>query len=278
MCQSTRRRPLRKALGHRLEQEGLPSPPSYLDRLLDMGIRPETLEDILPVLQGRDRDWMISLAYNVNRLQHNGNTIRVAVERAAKIVFALKNYAHHDQSPGEPQLAVVTEGIETVLELFQNLLKRGIEVQRDYEALPPIPCYVDELMQIWTNLIHNAIQAMNGEGILSIITRLVNQQVIVQITDNGPGIPSELQAKIFEPFFTTKARGEGSGLGLGICRQVIAKHGGTMRVESNPGCTTFTLSLPIHSSDRIPAESQAIPETSPDTSIHLKDLDFAINS
>lgn len=275
---SMERRPLRKTLGQRLEQEGLPSPPSYLDRLLDMGIRPDNLEEILPVLHGCDRDWMIALAYNFNRLQHNSNTIRVAVERAGKIVFALKNYAHHDQTPGEPQLVVITESLETVLELFHNLLKRGIEVQRDYQALPPIPCYVDELMQVWTNLIHNAIQAMNGEGVLAIATRLDDQQAIIQITDNGPGIPPELQAKIFEPFFTTKSRGEGSGLGLSICRQVVAKHGGTLMVESNPGCTAFTLSLPIYSACLIPTESQDILEQSPDTSVQANALALAVQA
>lgn len=245
---SMERRPLRKALGQHLEQAGLPIPPTHLDRLLDMGIRPDNLEEVLPVFEGGDRDWMLSLAYNFNRLQHNSNTIRIAVERVGKIVFTLRSYAHQDQSPSEPQFAVITEGLETVLELFHNLLKRGIEVQRNYEPLPPIPCYVDELMQVWTNLIHNAIQAMNGEGVLAIATRLEGQQAIVQITDNGPGIPLELQSRIFEPFFTTKSRGEGSGLGLGICRQVAAKHGGKLKVKSHPGDTTFTLSLPIHSS------------------------------
>ncbi len=275
---SMERRPLRKTLGQRLDQEGLSSPPNYLDRLLDMGIRPDALEELLPILRSDDRDWMIALAYNFNRLQHNSNTIRVAIERAGKIVFALKNYAHHDQSPGEPQVVMVTEGIETVLELFHNLLKRGIQVQRDYQSLPPIPCYVDELMQVWTNLIHNAIQAMNGEGILSIATRLDDQQVIVKITDDGPGIPSELQAQIFEPFFTTKIRGEGSGLGLSICRQVTAKHGGTLMVESYPGRTTFTLALPIHSASLISGDSQVSLAESPAMLDPSNALDFAVHA
>jgi signal transduction histidine kinase len=243
---SMERRPLRSALGQALAQEGLPSHPTQIDGLLDMGIRLETLASIFPVLHSGDRDWMIPLAYNFNRLQHNNNTMRVAVERSGKIVFALKNYSHQDQSPHEQQLVPLTEGIETVLELFHNLLKRGVEVERDYQALPLIPCYVDELMQVWTNLIHNAIQAMNGRGTLKISTRLNDKTALVQITDTGPGISEELQVKIFEPFVTTKSRGEGSGLGLSICKQIMAKHGGEISVESQPGKTTFTVALPIH--------------------------------
>jgi signal transduction histidine kinase len=243
---SMERRPLRSSLGQALAQEGLPSHPTQIDGLLDMGIRLETLASIFPVLHSGDRDWMIPLAYNFNRLQHNGNTMRVAVERAGKIVFALKNYSHQDQSPHEQQLVPLTEGIETVLELFHNLLKRGVEVERAYQALPLIPCYVDELMQVWTNLIHNAIQAMNGRGTLKISTCLNDRIALVQITDTGPGISEELQVKIFEPFVTTKSRGEGSGLGLSICKQIMAKHGGEISVESQPGKTTFTVALPIH--------------------------------
>jgi signal transduction histidine kinase len=243
---SLERRPLRSALGKALAQEGLPNHPTQIDGLLDMGVRPETLASIFPVLHSGDRDWMLHLAYNFNRLQHNNNTMRVAVERAGKIVFALKNYAHQDQSPHDKQLVPLTEGIDAVLELFHNLLKRGIEVERDYQALPLIPCYVDELMQVWTNLIHNAIQAMNGQGTLKISTRLNDQTVLVHITDTGTGIPEEVQPRMFEPFVTTKPRGEGSGLGLSICKQIMAKHEGELIVESHPGKTTFTVVLPIH--------------------------------
>lgn len=243
---SMEKRPLRSALGQQLIQADLPSHAAQIDRLLDMGVRPETVADIFPVLQSDQRDWMMTLAYNINRLQHNSNTIRVAVERAGKIVFALKNYAHQDQSPHQKQLASLTEGLETVLELFHNLLKRGIEVERHYQELPLIPCYVDELMQVWTNLIHNAIQAMAGKGTLTIATQLEADMAWVRITNTGPEISDELKSKIFEPFFTTKSRGEGSGLGLSICQQIISKHGGQLSVDSNPEHTTFSVALPLH--------------------------------
>ncbi|NEO89658.1 MAG: GHKL domain-containing protein, partial [Moorea sp. SIO3G5] len=103
----------------------------------------------------------------------------------------------------------------------------------------------DELNQVWTNLIHNALQAMENKGNLIINVRQEDDQIKVSITDTGKGIPPEIQPKIFQPFFTTKPAGEGSGLGLDIVRKIVEKHHGHMEVESVPGETTFTVSLPI---------------------------------
>jgi two-component system, NtrC family, sensor kinase len=106
-------------------------------------------------------------------------------------------------------------------------------------------CYTDELNQVWTNLIHNALQAMNNQGTLIIDTTRQDTRVLISITDSGKGIPQEIQHKIFEPFFTTKPAGQGSGLGLDIVNKIINKHEGTIDVESVPGKTRFTVSLPI---------------------------------
>jgi signal transduction histidine kinase len=118
-------------------------------------------------------------------------------------------------------------------------------VVRQYEALQPIFCYPDELNQVWTNLIHNAIQAMKGVGILEITVSQQRNEVIVRMTDSGCGIPEDIKAQIFEPFFTTKSAGEGSGLGLDIVKKIIDKHQGNIDVDSQPGRTTFTVVLPI---------------------------------
>jgi len=161
-------------------------------------------------------------------------------------VFALKTYARYDQS-GEMIVANLTEGIETVLTLYQNQVKKGVEVIRHYAELPPVLCYPDELNQVWTNLIHNALQAMDYQGTLTIdVTTTIDQQAKISITDSGSGIPEELQLKIFEPFFTTKPPGEGSGLGLDIVKKIIEKHHGQIEVKSIPGQTTFTIYLPIN--------------------------------
>jgi signal transduction histidine kinase len=197
----------------------------------------------LSLFKDPDSDWILQLAYNLTRLQSNSKNIITAVERAAKIVFALKSYARYDSS-GSKQLSPIPDTVETVLELYHNQLKKGVEVAKNYQFLPPIWCYPDELMQVWTNLIHNAIQAMEGKGKLEIVVREQDNYVIVQVTDSGCGIPPEIQERIFEPFFTTKPLGEGSGLGLDIVKKIVNKHEGRIEVESVPGETTFRVWLP----------------------------------
>jgi signal transduction histidine kinase len=141
----------------------------------------------------------------------------------------------------------ITQGIETVLTLYQNQIKQGVEVVRNYQAqLPAVQCYPDELNQVWTNLIHNALQAMDNQGTLTIDAVQKDTSVLVKITDSGKGIPPEILPNIFEPFFTTKPAGEGSGLGLDIVKKIIEKHQGKIDVESVPGQTAFTVSLPIN--------------------------------
>jgi signal transduction histidine kinase len=133
--------------------------------------------------------------------------------------------------------------------MFGSKLKTGIEVRRQYaESLPRIEAYGSELNQVWTNIIDNAISAMDGHGELILKTARQNSWVIVEIQDSGPGIPPDIQEKIFDPFFTTKAPGEGTGLGLSISHNIIVqKHKGEIAVYSKPGETRFEVKLPIHS-------------------------------
>ena len=116
---------------------------------------------------------------------------------------------------------------------------------RRYGKIPQILCYPDELNQVWTNLIHNALQAMDFKGCLEIGASLNENWVVIQFSDNGPGIPEEIKNRIFDPFFTTKPMGEGSGLGLDISKKIIEKHQGYFTVESEPGKTMFSVSIPI---------------------------------
>ena len=213
------------------------------DILTDIGIYQE-IDPFVALFKSSEVDLILQLAYNLARLQSNSNNIIISVERASKVVFALKNYARYDPT-GEKQRVDITEGIETVLELYHNQLKQGVEVIRDYQSLPLIFCYPDELIQVWTNLIHNAIQAMKGKGELEIGALEQDDRVIVWITDSGCGIPESIKDKIFQPFFTTKPMGEGSGLGLDIARKIVEKHQGHIKVKSVPGCTTFQVSLPL---------------------------------
>jgi signal transduction histidine kinase len=149
--------------------------------------------------------------------------------------------------------------VETVLTLYHNQLKQGVEVIREYDQVPETLCYPDELAQVWTNLIHNAIQAMTNQGILTVgIHAVDNQTLEVTINDNGPGIPPEIQPKIFEPFFTTKKAGEGSGLGLDIVRKIVEKHGGSIFFTSQPGNTTFHVRIPLITSLENPKNEENI--------------------
>ena len=184
------------------------------------------------------------MAYKLTSLKRSAENITLAADKAAKVVFALKSYSHYEIS-GEKTEANIVDGIETVLTLYQNQIKHGIEVVRSFQQVEPILCYPDELNQVWTNLIHNSLQAMGNNGTLHIDISKRGSTVQVSITDSGPGIPKEIQQKIFEPFFTTKAQGVGSGLGLDITKKIVSKHQGEVTVMSEPGKTTFSVILPI---------------------------------
>jgi signal transduction histidine kinase len=176
-------------------------------------------------------------------LFRNTHAIRTAIRRITRIVGALKGYSHLDQAKVTP--ADLHEGIENTLVILHSELKYGITVTRKFAELPVVPVYVDELNQVWTNLIHNAVQALGGRGEIVIETFVDGREVAVTVQDNGPGIPTEIMPRIFEPFFTTKPKGEGTGLGLGIVKQIVEKHGGRIDVSSEPGCTRFTVRLPV---------------------------------
>lgn len=238
-------RSIKRKITTKLQEYGIKNARNMADQLIDMGVY-ENLESFLPLLKSNHGEWMLQLAYNLTCSLVNNRMILGAVDRSSKIVFALKNYARFDQS-GQKQLVRVTEGLDTVLEIYHNQIKRNINLIRDYQPISDIWGYPDELIQVWTNLIHNAIQAMQGHGSLTIATCEQDNGVVVKIQDTGPGIPPDLQQRIFEAFFTTKTAGEGSGLGLYICQKIVDKHQGNMKLESKPEYTQFTVWLPRES-------------------------------
>lgn len=236
-------RMFKRTLIRQLEDREIIEADAVADTLVDMRIY-DNFDQFIPLLKRADTSHLLEVAYKLSGIQRGIQTINTAIARAAKVVFALKTYARYG-SLGEMTLTDLTEGIETALTLYQNQLKRGVEVIRNYGKIPRVLCYADELNQVWTNLIHNALQAMNYQGTLTIDVVPLEQQVQISITDSGNGIPPEIQLKIFKPFFTTKPAGEGSGLGLHIVNRIIEKHKGTITVESKPGQTTFRVSLPV---------------------------------
>lgn len=165
--------------------------------------------------------------------------------RISEIVKALKGYTYLDQAP--IQSVDIHEGLDSTLVILRSKLKEGITVHREYDAnLPHIQARGSELNQVWTNLIDNAIGAMNGQGEITLRTRSDGKWVTVEIEDNGSGIPEENLPHLFEPFFTTKPPGEGTGLGLNISHNIIVqKHQGRIGVTSQPGKTVFEVRLPL---------------------------------
>ncbi|MEX1247990.1 MAG: ATP-binding protein [Anaerolineales bacterium] len=166
-------------------------------------------------------------------------------KRISAIVKALKSYAYLDQAP--IQSVEIKAGIEDTLLILGSKLRGGINVRREYASdLPAIQGYGSELNQVWTNILDNAIDAMQGKGQIKIRTRREGDWAIVEIEDNGPGIPKEMQSKVFDAFFTTKPPGKGTGLGLNISYNIIVeKHHGDIRLSSEPGRTNFEVHLPI---------------------------------
>ena len=181
--------------------------------------------------------------------------------RISELVRAMKEYSHMDKTAMRE--VDVREGLESTLTILAHKLKKGVSVEKDYaEGLPRICANGGELNQVWTNIVDNAVDAMRGQGSLKVKTSRDDGHVLVEISDDGPGIPREAKNRIFEPFFTTKGVGEGTGLGLDIVRRIVAGHGGEIRVDSAPGETTFKVRLPIdgprrRSSNEANAEANA---------------------
>lgn len=241
---SKEKRQLKKALILELEAHTIEKADTIADTLIDIGVY-NNVKPFLPCIQDQSNATILQRAYQISSIQKSAATIKIATDRAAKIVFALKSYARYDHS-GKKVVANIVEGIETVLTLYHNQFKQGVEVIRNYEPnLPSVLCYPDELNQVWTNLIHNALQAMDYKGTLTIEVKQQNRSILVKIIDSGKGISPEIIPRIFEPFFTTKLPGEGSGLGLDIARKIIERHTGKIEVNSLPGKTIFTVSFPI---------------------------------
>ena len=177
--------------------------------------------------------------------------VKESTRRVSELVGAIKSYSQMDR--GSVQHIDVTEGLESTLVMLGYRLRDGITVIREYGAgLPRIQAHAGELNQVWTNLIDNAVDAMDGRGTLRLATRTDgDDSVVVEIIDSGPGMPPKIAARAFEPFFTTKDVGKGTGLGLDIAQRIVVeRHGGTIAIDSRPGQTTLRVRLPLRGPTR----------------------------
>lgn len=232
-----------QAIGEFLDEHGVENAWELAGSLVDANFAAEQLSSLSEKLG----DSAIGPA--LAKLSASVTIVRLAEEindasaKISDLVKAIKEYTHMDQTPDQP--VDLYRSIETTLTILNHRLKQGVKVVRAYdESLPKIQGFGGELNQVWTNLITNAIDAMNGKGELRIRTGCELDGVFVEIGDNGPGIPNEMRTRIYEPFFTTKKMGDGTGLGLDIVRRIVNKHHGLIRLESKPGDTRFHVWLP----------------------------------
>ena len=212
--------------------------------LAQKGIQPSALESLFENLDaGTARAALVRIASSLE-IASLLNEIESSTSRISDLVLAIKEYTYMDQSP--VQNVDVVKSLETTLTILNHKLKRGVTVQRDYQPIPLlVNSFGSELNQVWTNIIDNAIDAMNGNGKLRVRTYRDDGFVVVEIGDNGPGISPEVKDHIFEPFFTTKGVGEGTGLGLDIARRIVHLHGGDITFNTQPGHTVFKVTLPL---------------------------------
>jgi signal transduction histidine kinase len=227
-----------------LEQQDIPQASRFAAGLVEANVKQDALERLFRRFDGgvrQDALARIVAALSAERLTRE---IEAATGRISELVRAVKEYSYMDQLP--QQEIDVHQGIENTLTMLKFRLKKGVTVRREYDkTLPRIFAHGSELNQVWTNLIDNAIDAMGGKGELRIRTSLELDRVLVEIIDNGPGIPEEAKAHMFEPFFTTKEVGEGTGLGLDTVYRIVQSHHGEVRFESRPGMTDFQVRLPL---------------------------------
>lgn len=233
-----------EAVGDWLERQGVTNARQLAPDLVDAGCDLETLGKLAsrfdPETLG-DVITRLTASFTLNRLVEQ---IDSGTSRIGDLVRAVKQYSYMDQSP--EQEIDVHDGLENTLIMLHYRLKHGVELVREYDrSIPRICARGSELNQVWTNLIDNAIDAMNGRGELVLRTAAEFGGVLVEIRDSGPGIPPELRDRIFEPFFTTKPVGEGTGLGLDAVYRIVQKHRGQVQVESAPGRTSFRVRLPF---------------------------------
>ena len=220
--------------------------------------------DLSPTLvsAGLDEEWLDELEEQVSGefvpgvlswlvAEMNGDELLREIEdgsaRISELVKAIKSYSHMDKAP--LQEVDIHEGLESTLTMLGHKLKEGdVTVGREFASeLPKVSAHGSELNQVWTNLLDNAIDAVDGEGRIEVSTKRENGRILVEISDTGPGIPEEAQGKIFEPFFTTKDVGKGTGLGLDIVRRIVSeKHHGSIRFDTGPDGTTFQVRVPTN--------------------------------
>ena len=240
-------RKLTREISRMLEEHEIDEADEVAETLVEIGIHDE-IEPLLPLLRSAFSKTILQAAYNLASLCYNARGVQTALDRIASVTAALKLSAYPEMLTDEWSETTVTEGIDAVLSLFHALkLTKHLQLTRQYDPTPAIPCQPSRLMLVWRHLIRNAIEAVGGKP-GSLVIHVAEQQahVTVSLTDSGHGIPADIRDQMSAPFFTTKCRKVGAGLGLFAARQIVEEHRGTLAIVSEPGATTVTVTLPKH--------------------------------
>jgi signal transduction histidine kinase len=230
-----------------LEGHGVGNGDELTETLLDFGMDTILLDQIYLISGPQNFPVVIQWMENVLTTHQLVDEIEESAQRIADLVQSVKTYTHMDQAQ-EREPTDIVKGIQSTLVMLDHKLKRkGIQVDQQYGSQLPWPkIMIGEMNQVWTNLIDNAIDAMENGGKLTIMAERAGQSVQVRIMDNGKGIPTENLHSIFDPFFTTKPIGEGTGMGLEVVKRIIDQHRGEILVESEKGRTVFSVVLPLY--------------------------------
>lgn len=218
------------------------------DMLVETGLSLE-VASLTAFLASEVSEEDLKVVYTMRSLANAADTIQTAAEKAKKVVLALKSYVHEPSNESERGMVDLKGSLNTVLTMYHNMLKHGVEVEFNHEASVDwsLAANADRLMQVWTNIIHNAIQAMSSGGRLRLSLTEQNELLVVEIANDGPPIPADVIPRLFDPFFTTKPLGQGTGLGLHLCAQIVQAHGGAITARNEEGWTIFRVELPRES-------------------------------
>lgn len=227
-----------------LSENGVSEAHTVSKNLSTIGFNLTNIDCILPLSKSPLFKKIYQMLFMLGMNKIHLRDIQIGIQKIVHLVRSLKLYSRSEHD--EIGITKLEEDIQTTLTILNNRIKHGITVVKEFDPIPEVRCHADQLNQVWTNLINNAIESMKGKGQIIIRIKQHNENSVrVEIEDNGPGIPLELQSKIFDPYFTTKPKGEGTGLGLSISQDIIDKHQGVLLFESAPGKTLFKVILPL---------------------------------
>lgn len=239
----------KQALLHAFAKQDISVSPNRAHKLATVGYNASIINQLSSLLSHEALPDILEMLFQLGLNSILLADANIAVSRIANLVKALKIYSHSGHN--ELVETNIAQDIDTTLTILHNKLKRAIVVHKHFATVLPVTCYADELSQVWTNLINNGIDAMKGEGTLTISIKQQDKNTLcIVFEDTGSGIKTNCVDDIFQPFYTTKGKGEGTGLGLSICKGILDKHNATMMVSSKPGKTRFRITLPMVTKER----------------------------